>query len=697
MRFNHSIKIYVALALVLTVYYIRDTFQKCSDKTLNTRVINYRATPVNSERGIVSGNKFKGDVIRESLINSLPPSNYRVQTECSIGLVGVTTTIKSSAECIRETSKYMKVVVIGDEGSVGAYSDEINSQNIEFLGLELQAELYPALSSALPNRSFSRKNIGIAHAILAMSACTVWDFDDDNCPTDATAALFRRVMDERGLQNHRAAFWLTSESLVVNPYLLFGSSDFIWPRGYPLDLIEKKEIPRIVRISDTVDLNMDVIQVIQDVDPDVDAIWRLQNGVHDFKWKSSSAIKDSIIGIHPSKFTPFNAQATLISRSAAALAYLPWTIHGRVSDIWRSYIMQYLLSKMNGAIGFSSASVNHFRNSHDYMADHDAELQLYAQTSALARYLDKRQPKNCSMREEYVALMDDLYIRGFVEHGDVHTASIWADFMIEKVEISCNNATGESEISIFPALVSKKNVIAVLHINHDFLQNVPIWMSLHSHKFHSVDVYLPKSSNCRPIGGINIHCLSDDSIGYVAYESVVHSINKNSIWKIPAEQVDGFLFIHDDMIWKSDLEFGPQQSMITEYLPLYENMPNWGWGSTEWGFPALRRLESKYGNAITAHPFYGQADFYYVSIQDAANFATTGAKMKEMNVFLEIAVPMIFNSGCPENKIIKLYTDWYERRHDLSETQRQFCSQNYDIAHPVKLSTIQGILGHIAC
>lgn len=36
-------------------------------------------------------------------------------------------------------------------------------------------------------------------------------------------------------------------------------------------------------------------------------------------------------------FAPYNAQATLHMHSALWTLLLPVTVHGRVSDIWRSY------------------------------------------------------------------------------------------------------------------------------------------------------------------------------------------------------------------------------------------------------------------------------------------------------------------------------------------------------------------------
>ena len=54
---------------------------------------------------------------------------------------------------------------------------------------------------------------------------------------------------------------------------------------------------------------------------------------------------------------PCNAQATLWFRAAFAALFLPTTVHGRVSDIWRSYIAQTALRCNGLALGFSGPLV----------------------------------------------------------------------------------------------------------------------------------------------------------------------------------------------------------------------------------------------------------------------------------------------------------------------------------------------------
>ena len=56
---------------------------------------------------------------------------------------------------------------------------------------------------------------------------------------------------------------------------------------------------------------------------------------------------------------------------------LPISIHGRVSDIWRSYVTQRLMWLAGGRLAFGPPLVTQHRNVHDYLADFDSEVPLY--------------------------------------------------------------------------------------------------------------------------------------------------------------------------------------------------------------------------------------------------------------------------------------------------------------------------------
>jgi hypothetical protein len=317
------------------------------------------------------------------------------------------------------------------------------------------------------------------------------------------------------------------------------------------------------------------------------------------------------------------------------------------------------------------------------LADHDAEAQLYAQTSALIKYLDQRQ--HSSTTSEFVVLIDDLYTRGFLERGDLQTAIEWYSLMQD------GNPHSIIKNEFIPPRQKKQEVVAVLHINHNHIENIPLWMALHSHKFLSVRIYVPKSTHCHSICGLDIHCISEDDWGYFAYESIVHTIETTLVWPQSQDNIKGFLFLHDDIIWKSDIVF--DRPVIAEVTQIHLS-PDWYWQTYEMGLPALDKFRSKY-NKQEIQAYHGQADLFFVPLDNAAQFAIMGRQMREMGVFLEIAVPTIMSSNIMKGTtILKLYSPFNEHRADPSHIVKTFY-QEYDIAHPVKLTSMNGLLGQI--
>ena len=122
---------------------------------------------------------------------------------------------------------------------------------------------------------------------------------------------------------------------MFNPYPTFVEfSDILWPRGFPLTQIKNKTTWQKVNTT-TLNPNIGVIQSLANSDPDVDAIWRLTR-------KLPINFKDGKrIVLSPGTYCSYNAQATLHYALWGLL--LPVSVHGRVSDIWRSYIMQRLM------------------------------------------------------------------------------------------------------------------------------------------------------------------------------------------------------------------------------------------------------------------------------------------------------------------------------------------------------------------
>ena len=183
----------------------------------------------------VSGRTFSGKPLRPSILGKLmmeEPALHSSSLQCAVPFVAVTTTLNSSADCVTDLARLIQVIVVADQGT-SPPSDEA-PDNLIFFSLEQQQQLYPTLSSVIPLRSFARKNLGYLFAMDQLDACFVLDFDDDNCFSDAIVGWVSSLVGgSRGPIQPKlsSSLWITSPSSVVNPYLLYGSPDFIWPRG----------------------------------------------------------------------------------------------------------------------------------------------------------------------------------------------------------------------------------------------------------------------------------------------------------------------------------------------------------------------------------------------------------------------------------------------------------------------------------
>jgi hypothetical protein len=636
------------------------------------------------------------------------PKFTAVQTEsCHIPVVAVTTTTRGASPCVDQVAGLMPVIVVGDAKSPPIFKS--NKSNVSFLSVEKQHKLFPEFSKQLPLNHFSRKNIGYLFA-LQMGACHIWDFDDDNYLTSRTIGLLEKLAKTNLLPD--AVTQLTCGDSVVNPYLLYGAPSFIWPRGYPLELLSNRTFPRLTPV--TARLKTDVVQVMQSADPDVDADWRLEYGNHlPMAWASSDAVSQMMIAIDPSKYTPFNAQSTLMTRRAAMVAMLPHTVHGRVSDIWRSYIMQYFIKRFEpgpGIVAFSGMFVDHLRNKHSYMADRQAEVQLIEQVAALVSYLEHRPCTSSWLAEELVILYDDLYQRGFICKEDVYAAVAWVTALTAHMP---NIRLMQYSIPKTEEQIPRANVMGVVHINHGYRANVPVWMALHGHQFRTVSFYTPGTSveQSASISGINVIRLSHDGAGFLAYESMVDAIERiadirykkgrhYNITYADTIDVDGALFLHDDVAFHAEI------STNVSWLPHNNEhhgplLPSsrWYWGNSTWGLPAFQNAKNRVNSKLLKSmvPYRGYADVYFVHKSHMLTFASLGRTLLDSQVFLEVAVPTIFHGAFAPDTFQegRLLSHYARHRSNATRMVSDYCSQGYDFVHPVKLSTVDGIVGHL--
>lgn len=264
-------------------------------------------------------------------------------------------------------SKVYEVVIVGDTKTPAGWQEA----PVTWLPVERQYDEFGAFARKCPTNQYSRKNLGYLYAI-RQGASRILETDDDNFPYDTFGA-----MTEPDLLGH-----VLTGPPWSNVYLHFcdrNSDPLIWPRGLPLDAIrEDGELGEELRTH-----RCPVQQFLVDADPDVDAIWRLifGNSFSSFRRRQHAVILDKWT------FCPFNSQNTLFFPETYPLMYLPGFVSFRMTDIWRSLVVQSALWVTDARVAFLSATAHQQRNQHDLMRDFGEELPGYLSNRAIADVL----------------------------------------------------------------------------------------------------------------------------------------------------------------------------------------------------------------------------------------------------------------------------------------------------------------------
>jgi len=256
-------------------------------------------------------------------------------------------------------------IVIGDEASPSDFSLE----GCDFFGLKQQHELGLKLATQCPTRHYARKNIGYLLAMRA-GATLIIETDDDNTPYETF--WHQRT---RG-QTVRAA----TEAGWLNVYRYFTDAK-VWPRGFPLNRINAPQ----TAFDELATLNIDapIQQGLSDVDPDVDAIYRLtQTAPVSFSRDRRVALKQNV-------WCPFNSQNTTWWADAFPLLYLPAYCTFRMTDIWRSFVAQRIAWENDWSLLFHEPNGEQARNEHDLMRDFADEIPGYLRNTEICEALGR--------------------------------------------------------------------------------------------------------------------------------------------------------------------------------------------------------------------------------------------------------------------------------------------------------------------
>lgn len=422
-----------------------------------------QSNKVNSDS---TGQEFKGDIVRHFTGERMVYLENGMKRDTKFNECenwGVMTTIFSPSEAVRRFLYLHQwcLVIVGDLKSPQEYkiiSSQVRERQVIYLNPKEQDKFSDSFSKALPWNSFGRKNIGYLYA-MKNGAKVIWDFDDDNyikfwmdgAAPDSNVFLDSHISLSRAKNVTASVVSCDSNTLFFNPYPYLGATaENAWPRGFPISNVNL--IPSSKCNFQTQNIISDKIGILQslaDHQPDVDAIFRMtkQDKFYFDYLKVKTIPKNSFyMLLSNGLYTPTNAQATFYFEKAFKLLYLPVTVPGRVSDIWRSYIGQGILSLYGIYTGFfRRALVDQNRNKHLLEADFQSEIDLYTKTKSLVTLIDKWTnmhsanftKKKAPMEEHIIDLYIYLYERNFLELEDVRNIQVW----LQALEINTGKST----------------------------------------------------------------------------------------------------------------------------------------------------------------------------------------------------------------------------------------------------------------
>jgi len=269
------------------------------------------------------------------------------------------------ASCAEGSRKHdVDFIVVGDTKSPA----DFHLDNCDFWSIERQRGMSSRLASILPERHYSRKNLGYLVA-MKRGAEVILETDDDNFPFDGfwheRALLQRCNMLENGN-------W-------VNVYRYFTDA-MIWPRGFPLEHL-MEQLPSLETLSEQ-DVYCPIQQGLANDNPDVDAIYRLTRPL-------PQLFSDTVnIALCKGSWSPFNSQNTTWFREAFPLLYIPSRCSFRMCDIWRRFVALRVCWANGWGVLFHGPAVYQERNEHDLLKDFNDEIPGYLNNAKICKTLE---------------------------------------------------------------------------------------------------------------------------------------------------------------------------------------------------------------------------------------------------------------------------------------------------------------------
>jgi len=301
------------------------------------------------------------------------------------------------------SNRNIDFILIGDTKS----PEHFHIDGCDFWSVERQIKTDFQFASLCPTRHYARKNIGYLIA-MQQGSDNIVETDDDNFPREDFWGEHSKGMKAYDVKGQG---WL-------NVYHYF-SDRFIWPRGLPLEELQK-QLPKVEDFTVN-DVICPIQQGLADENPDVDAVYRLTYPLPlSFKQSEPMALGNGT-------WCPFNSQNTYWYKEAFPLLYLPAYCSFRMTDIWRSYVAQRIAWANGWSILFHEATVWQERNQHNLLKDFEDEIPGYLNNAKICAELSKLpiQGGKENILTDLVMCYDMLVDKGFVGIEEKELIRAW--------------------------------------------------------------------------------------------------------------------------------------------------------------------------------------------------------------------------------------------------------------------------------
>ncbi len=320
----------------------------------------------------------------------------------------VITTINRPTKAVKKIASMRpdwQFLVIGDTKTPADWE----WPGVTYLSVADQIATVGEFAERCPTRHYARKNIGYLNAIAEKSA-VIAETDDDNIPYDSFLGdvdrqLFARPAMKKGWENVYTHF----------------TSDRIWPRGFPLELINES-LKNPSALGEPATFDCPIQQFLADGDPDVDAVYRLTI-------EALTKFEPNRVVLQAGTYCPFNSQNTIFWPEAYPLLYLPAYVSFRMTDIWRSFIAQRCLYAMGKPLAFREATVLQERNEHSLIGDFRDELPGYLNNPRIVEILERlslsSEPGECA--QNLGICYEALIAAEIVPAQEMELVTLWID------------------------------------------------------------------------------------------------------------------------------------------------------------------------------------------------------------------------------------------------------------------------------